>query len=403
MESDFPYRRMILFLLSFGLLIYFLGSFLGFFQSCFTYLVYFSNPKSFYVAPFLVFELYPRFVLVFSNVWPPIFYEKFSLFSIIFLAAAVTSILFTFSNRTTLALIFCLLASLVLITHHFLMCYLVGLQPAGFGTNFNYDILAVYNVFYVVFSSKNLFSTILAALMYVVGLNLLSFKFYRQKIEQIPPAPLKQKFQTLKSIYTPGRFIFPMIHFLIILEALDYWLVPLEFPYYNATFSNSFGPYFYSLICCFILLISIPLVLEYRATNQSKKLVAEALIPFLGRELAVSKPLIQIWDFKSELGLEPIDRREFREVLKNSLEMIREKENIHFGFLRNHFYFVEPLVDIAREKIRQAGQADVREIANELNVDFINLKEAYKKMAKKKLLENVKITRAKILPTSLAF
>ncbi|MEM2957458.1 MAG: hypothetical protein QW261_04195 [Candidatus Jordarchaeaceae archaeon] len=184
---------------------------------------------------------------------------------------------------------------------------------------------------------------------------------------------------------------------------MDYWLVPLEFPYYNATFSNSFGPYFYSLICCFILLISIPLVLEYRATNQSKKLVAEALIPLLGRELAVSKPLIQIWDFKSELGLEPIDRREFREVLKNSLEMIREKENIHFGFLRNHFYFVEPLVDIAREKIRQAGQADVREIANELNVDFINLKEAYKKMAKKKLLENVKIIRGKILPTSLAF
>ncbi|MEX2753329.1 MAG: hypothetical protein Q6366_015895, partial [Candidatus Freyarchaeota archaeon] len=93
---------------------------------------------------------------------------------------------------------------------------------------------------------------------------------------------------------------------------MDYWLVPLEFPYYNATFSNSFGPYFYSLICCFILLIYITLVLEYRATNQSKKLVAEALIPFLGRELAVSKPLIQIWDFKSELGLEPIDRREFR-------------------------------------------------------------------------------------------
>ncbi|MBS7251430.1 MAG: hypothetical protein KIH08_12715 [Candidatus Freyarchaeota archaeon] len=49
------------------------------------------------------------------------------------------------------------------------------------------------------------------------------------------------------------------------------------------------------------------------------------------------------------------------------------------------------------------GQADIIVIANELNVEPINLKEAYKKMVKQKLLENVKIIRGKILPISLFF
>ena len=78
--------------------------------------------------------------------------------------------------------------------------------------------------------------------------------------------------------------------------------------------------------------------------------------------------------------------------------MVGQKENIRFGFLRNYFYFVEPLVDIAKEKIKRDGQADIEEIAIEIGVNPINLKEAYKKIVKKKMFENVKIVRGKILP-----
>ncbi len=397
MEFNLPIRRIVLLLLSFGLLFYLLGSFLGFFWSYFSYLIYFSESKSFYVAPFSVFELYPRFVLAYSNVWPPIFYEKFSMFSIIFFAASIIAILSALLNKTMLALIFSFLASVALITHYGLIGFFVGFQPAGFEVKFTTDVVAVFNVFYLVFSSKNLSSIILAIIMYVVGANLLSFKVYKQKIEQLSLAQtLKQKFQKLRSINRSNRAAFPIGYFILLFYAWYDWLAPLEFPYYNPI-SHFWLTFWYGFIYFFIL-ISVPAVLEHRATIQSRKLLAEALIPLLERKLMSNSPLIQIWDFKSELGLDSIDRVDFRLVLKNSLKMIGQKENIRFGFLRNYFYFVEPLVDIAKEKIKRDGQADIEEIAIEIGVNPINLKEAYKKIVKKKMFENVKIVRGKILP-----
>ncbi|MGQ9723259.1 MAG: hypothetical protein ACUVXA_18300 [Candidatus Jordarchaeum sp.] len=274
----------------------------------------------------------------------------------------------------------------------------MGFEPTGFEISITYGIPSPQYYFYLGFFIKNLLSILLATTMYVIGMNLLFFKVFQQKVELISLIPgIREKFQKFKSIHRATIVPFVMIHLVVALHGLDYWLISQEFPYYNPTALNGFVLVPYAFIFYFIL-ISIPAILEEKAYRQSRQILAEVITPLLEKELVNNKPLIQIWNFKNELGLESVDRKDFRLVLKNSLKMIEMKENIHFGFLINYFYIVEPLVDIAREKIGRDGQADIEEIANEITVHWANLKEAYKKIKKEKLFENVKIVRGKILP-----
>jgi hypothetical protein len=136
--------------------------------------------------------------------------------SIVFFAASIIATLSALLNKTMLALIFSFSASVGLITHYGLIGFFVGFQPAGFEVEFTTDVLAVFNVFYLVFSSKNLSSIILAIIMYVVGANLLSFKVYKQKIEQLSLAQtLKQKFQKFRSINRSNQAAFPIGYFIL--------------------------------------------------------------------------------------------------------------------------------------------------------------------------------------------
>lgn len=394
----FPLKRFVLYLFFAGLIIYFLGTLVGFYRSFLAYMLHPYSPilNFFYFAPFLIFEIYPRFVLVFSTTPSLIFYGRFSILSIILFIFAVSAIGSTYLERFSTALFFSVLTSLTTIAHYGFLGSLVGFEPAGFTINV-YQLFNIGTIFLIVFSGKNLYLIVLAAILFVTGMNVLFAILFQEKIEQISVIPIvAEKFNKLKSIHRATLIPFGIIHVVIVFHIFLPWFISYEFPYFSQGISG-YTIIFYSFFA-YLLLISIPVFLEWIAYRRSRKILAEAILPILSREFVNMEPLIQIWDFKIELGLASADRRHFREVLGIASKMVEKKETIHFGFLRNYIYLIEPLTQIVKEKIRQDGQAEINEIAKEINVDPKKLMVVYRELKKKKILENVKVIRNKITP-----
>jgi hypothetical protein len=226
-------------------------------------------------------------------------------------------------------------------------------------------------------------------------MNILFSIISQEKIEQISVIPaFAERFNKIKSIHRATLIHFGIMHVAITLHTLLPWFISYEFPYFSQGI-NGYTLIFYSLLAYF-LLISIPAFLEWIAYRRARKILAKAIIPILKSEFVNMEPLIQIRDFQIKLGLASADRRHFREVLVSASKMVEKKGTIHFGFLRNYIYLIGPLTQIVKEKIRQNGQAEINEIAKEINVDPKKLMVVYRVLKKKKLLENVKVIRNKI-------
>jgi hypothetical protein len=399
LELALHFRRIVLPLFYAGLLIYVLGFWAGFFW---LFLVYLLTPippilNFYYFVPVYVFEMYPRFVLVFSTVQPLIlFFGKFSIFSIVFFVSAISAIVSVYLRRFSVALFFSVLASLAVILQYGFLGGVIGFETAGFKISILEGMFTIHS-FYIIFSYRNLYPIALAAILFVIGMNILFAILFQEKTEQISAtSTVNEKFKVLKSIHRTATVSVMMMY--TIIAALNlFYLTPFEFPYVY----RMLGGYTILLYGLFIylLLVAIPCFLDWVTYKRCRQIVADAILPILGREFVNRKPLIQIFGFKTELGLEFADRRQFREVLVTASKNAENRDAIRFRVLGNYIYLEEPLVALVEEKIRQNGQANIIEIAKEIQADPMTLRRILINLKKRNLLENVRILGKRIIPT----
>ncbi len=121
-------KKTVLPLFCVSLLIYIIGIFQGFYTGFITYIGYWTTAHpsiTLYFQPIYVFEIYPKFVLMFSPVRQLLFYDRFSIISVVFLVSAISAILFVYFNKISAALFFSVLGSLFATMHYILLGHLI--------------------------------------------------------------------------------------------------------------------------------------------------------------------------------------------------------------------------------------------------------------------------------------
>jgi hypothetical protein len=208
---------------------------------------------------------------------------------------------------------------------------IVGFDPVGFTINILQGVFSPQLV--LVFSYKNLYPMALAAILFVIGENILFSASFQEKARQVSSTPLiNGKFNALKSIHRTGTVPVMMMNIALVASS-PFYSTPFEFPYIPRLLGG-YAIWLYILFV-YLVLVTIPIYLDWKTYRHCRQILTDTFLPIISREFVNGKPLIQIWDLKKELELQSADRRQFREVLLAAAKMAERREAVHFGVSGN--------------------------------------------------------------------
>nr|MDO8082174.1 hypothetical protein [Candidatus Freyarchaeota archaeon] len=385
-----------------GLLIYLLGLIDGFFQTFATYIMYLETPRIFTLSQFLLFEIYPRLVLLFSNI--PLSIVRLSPLTLIFIIFAFTAIVSISLKRIRVALLCSTSASLTASVQYLSLLPLVGGEPLGLVLRTPLFLPIIPPSFLILLSSKNLYLIILPAILFGSNTLILLIWTLQKKVDMLSVEPTISKyFKIIKS--TGMDFLAlaaPMFVFLLA-GWFQTQILQAEVPQYPLllTFARDY-PSAMTFVSVFWIFYWPMYFLSWRTRNRALDRVAEQFIPILIRESKKQKPLIPLDSVKQLLELESIDKRWIRETLNRAATIADKKGALYFGVSGNYVYLKEPIASIVKEKLRERGEADINEIAKEIEADPKLLKNIYYRLRRERLLENVRIVKNMITPLRTA-
>ena len=125
--------------------------------------------------------------------------------------------------------------------------------------------------------------------------------------------------------------------------------------------------------------------------------IARQFIPILTEESKKQKPLIPLESVKQLLAYGSVNKTWLKEIIKRA-SIIADREGIlYFGVYGNYIYFKQPLVNMLKEKLKDRREADISEIAEEIEVKPKLLKNIYIKLEMEKILGPVRISKNRII------
>ncbi|MEX2753328.1 MAG: hypothetical protein Q6366_015890 [Candidatus Freyarchaeota archaeon] len=380
-----------------GLLIYFWGLTAGFFQSSAFYIEYWAKSGTYALGQFLLFEEYPRFLLVLLPVF--LVAGRFTPLTLAFLTFALGAVASISLNKVRIAVFCGVSASLIALTQCICILPFVGGEPMGLTFRVPLLFFNVCMMLLSLFSSKNLYLLIVPAMLFMVGAFTLFFWRIREKMVTLGREPLSSMhFKTLKSFSSDHGIILPPLIIFLFASYLQTQIIQTEFPHYPllATFSQVYSSDEPSLLIFWILYFSILLTI-LRIQRQGVERLAGQCTAILAKDWQKQKPVISLSKVMELFGLESVDRRLLKQVLFRAAEIAEQDGSVYFGTTGNYLYFEYPLVQLVKEKLGELGELNMREMALELQLEPAVMRRICRRLKVKELLRDVNITRDTIV------
>ncbi|MFB0562919.1 MAG: hypothetical protein ACETWM_17105 [Candidatus Lokiarchaeia archaeon] len=395
MKRNIHVLILVFILSSAGLFIYLLGLTGGLFQTSATFLQYWEAPGNFDLTPILLFEVYPRFVLAISPF--PLIIERISLITLIFLASAVSAVVSSYLKKDRIALLSSSSALLASTAQFIILMPILGSEPAGLTYRALFIFPATTLTFLTVISSKNLYLLILPAFLFGAGITVIIAKLLHEKVSKVSGVTSLsvESFETLNSVFKVlNPMLAPLLVF-ILAGLLHVQFFQTEFPHYLQLYLPTFLLSDFNLIWIAMLGLFIPTWITHKRIRDR---LAEICIPLLAKEQRKQKLVIHIEEIKKSFGIEPVAKSRLWDLLWKAAIISEEKGVIYFGVTGDYIYFKDPLLRLVKEKLREQGEADIKEIASEINADPKMLKKIYQRLRRENLLGKVRISKNRITP-----
>ncbi len=395
MKRNIHVLILVFILFSAGLFIYLLGLTEGLFQTSATFVQYWEVPGNFDLIPILLFEVYPRFVLAISPF--PLIIERISLITLIFLVSAVSAVVSSYLKKDRIALLSSSSALLASTAQFIILMPILGSEPAGLTYRAFFIFPAATLTFLIVISSKNLYLLILPAFLFGAGITVIIAKLLHEKVSKVSGVTSLsvESFETLNSVFKVlNPMLAPLLVF-ILAGLLPVQFFQTEFPHYLQLYLPTFLLSDFNLIWIAIMGLFIPTWITHKRIREH---LAEICVPLLAKEQRKQKPVIHIEEIKKSFGIEPVAKSRLWDVLWKAAIISEEKGVIYFGVTWDYIYFKEPLLRLVKEKLREQGEADIKEIASQINADPKMLKKIYQRLRRENLLGMVRISKNRITP-----